>query len=162
MLIFLSFDVNARFWLQPIWVNILVLNQPGREKKASLTRPPYWSFGAGRMRPWTSVIVLLTLMPNVFKYGSLLKSALRTWVHSNHNQIDDHHVKLTAPMPAEAKTDINWQSALSSFQTWHWRSECSFHIWLYSKLHYISIKCILWNMKRRISICLRINSFWIT
>jgi len=31
------------------------------------------------MRPWTSVIVLLTLMPNVFRNGSALKFALCTW-----------------------------------------------------------------------------------
>lgn len=44
-----------------------------------LTLPPYWILGALRTRPWTSVIWLLILMPNVCRKGSPLKLAFRTW-----------------------------------------------------------------------------------
>jgi len=57
--------------------------QVSRTQATVLTRPPYCSLGAGRIRPWTSVIVLLTLMPNVFRNGSALKFALCTWKPPN-------------------------------------------------------------------------------
>ena len=63
----------------PIRGNVRSQWQTPTQQTDRLTRPPYCSFGTGRMRPWTSTMWLATVMPNACRYGSSLNLALETW-----------------------------------------------------------------------------------